>query len=84
MTGDTKRTMAVRSIKVAKKDIGYIRWCLESHDGIANPTTRDGFPDIIDLTVAPDFIEDAEQLIDALVAELGVERVTPPLKSPFI
>ncbi len=77
-------TMPVRSIQVSRCDIGYIRWCLESHDGIANPTTRQGYSDIIDLTIAPDFIDDAEQLIDALIIELGVKRIDPPEKSPFL
>ncbi|MBN2804496.1 MAG: DUF4911 domain-containing protein [Deltaproteobacteria bacterium] len=79
-----KMDMLVRSIKVDRKDIGYIRWCLESHDGIANPTTRDGHNNIIDLTIAPDFIADAEDLINALVEELGVEKIESPERSPFL
>jgi len=75
--------MPVLSIRVDKKDIGYIRWCLESHDGIANPTTRENSSDTIDLTVAPDFLEDAEDLVEALTRELSVRRVTPPKKSPL-
>ncbi|MBN2340500.1 MAG: DUF4911 domain-containing protein [Deltaproteobacteria bacterium] len=76
--------MHVRSIKVNKKDIGYIRWCLESHDGIANPTTRMETPDILDLTISPHFLDDAERLIDALVKELGIERVDAPDKPPLL
>lgn len=76
--------MLVRSIKVDKKDIGYIRWCLESHDGIANPTTRMETPNILDLTIAPHFIDDAENLIDALVRELGIERVKAPDDTPLL
>jgi hypothetical protein len=76
-------TMPVRSIRVDKSQIGYLRWCLESHDGIATPTTRSNDPDIIDLTIAPDFLAEAEELIDALVHEIGAERVLPPEKSPF-
>lgn len=76
--------MPVRSIKVNIKDIGYIRWCLESHDGIANPTTRMETPEILDLTISPHFLEDAERLIDALVEELGIERVSGPNTSPLL
>lgn len=77
------KNMIVRSIKVDKKDIGYIRWCLESHDGIANPTTRMETPNILDLTIAPHFLDDAENLIDALITELGIERVEAPEFTPL-
>ncbi|MBN2529458.1 MAG: DUF4911 domain-containing protein [Deltaproteobacteria bacterium] len=81
---ELKRDMPVRSIKVKIKDIGYIRWCLESHDGIANPTTRMETPEILDLTIAPDFLDDAENLISALEEELGIERVDGPTMSPLL
>lgn len=81
---DLNRKMPVRSIKVNIRDIGYIRWCLESHDGIANPTTRMETPEILDLTIAPHFLADAENLIDALVEELGIERVDSPENSPLL
>ncbi len=76
-------SMPVRSLKVFKKDIGYIRWCLESHDGIAVSTTRADEPDILDLTIAPGFLDDAEALIAALVEELGAIRVSSPTHSPL-
>jgi hypothetical protein len=76
-------SMPVRSLKVFKKDISYIRWCLESHDGIAVSTTRTDEPDVVDLTIAPGFLDDAEALIAALVEELGARRVASPPHSPL-
>jgi hypothetical protein len=77
---DANRPMPVRSFKVDISQIGYVRWCLESHDGIGNPTT----PDIIDLTIAPDYLVDAEALIAALEKEIGIAPVPPPADSPLL
>ena len=75
--------MLIRSIRVDKNNIGYIRWLLESHDGMATPTTREGTDDILDLLVAPDFEEDFDAFLVALADEIPVEIVdlphTPPL-----
>jgi len=81
---DANRPMPVRSFKVDICQIGYVRWCLESHDGIGNPTTRKETPDIIDLTIAPDYLFDAEELIAALEKEIGIETVPPPADSPLL
>jgi hypothetical protein len=75
--------MLLRSIRVNKNNIGYIRWLLESHDGMATPTTREGTDDILDLLIAPDFKDDFDAFLAALSEEIGVELVdlphTPPL-----
>ena len=75
--------MLLRSIRVDKNNIGYIRWLLESHDGMATPTTREGEGDILDLLIAPDFEEDFDAFLVALAEEIPVELValpdTPPL-----
>jgi hypothetical protein len=70
--------MILRSIRVEKKDIAYVRWMLESHDGMATPTTRPGTDDVLDLLVAPDFFEDFNALLAALSEEIFVETVTSP------
>ncbi|MCP4674836.1 MAG: DUF4911 domain-containing protein [Deltaproteobacteria bacterium] len=75
--------MKIRSIRVDKNHIGYIKWLLESHDGMATPTTREGTTDILDLLVAPGFEEEFDELLEALGEEMNVEPVdipeTPPL-----
>jgi hypothetical protein len=76
--------MALRSIRVERRHIGYVKWLLESHDGMATPTTRPGFDDVLDLLVAPDFVDDFDEFLMALKNELNVELVavpdTPPLE----
>lgn len=75
--------MLLASIRVDKNNIGYIRWLLESHDGIATPTTREGTDDILDLLVAPDFKDEFDAFLSALAEEISVTPVelpsTPPL-----
>ena len=77
------RSMLLRSVRVNREHISYLKWLLESHDGLATPTTRDGTPDVVDLLVAPDFEDELEALLDALVDEIGLERVAPPAVSPL-
>ena len=83
MTTAENRSMILRSVRVNREHISYLKWLLESHDGLATPTTRDGTPDVVDLLVAPDFVDETEALLDALVEEIGLERVAPPDASPL-
>ena len=75
--------MILRSVRVHTRHIGYLKWLLESHDGMATPTTREGTPDIVDLLISPDFLGEMEELLDALTVELGLERTIPPERSPL-
>jgi hypothetical protein len=75
--------MMLRSIRVPQRHIGYLKWLLESHDGLATPTTRDDEPDVVDLLVAPDFVDELDELLVALEDELGAVRVTTPARSPL-
>ena len=70
--------MQLRSIQVEKRNIAYVRWMLESHDGMATPTTRPGTDNILDLLIAPDFAEEMEALLAALAEEIPVTTVPPP------
>jgi hypothetical protein len=80
---ETASSMVLRSVRVGREHIGYLKWLLESHDGMATPTTRAGSDDIVDLLVAPDFVDDLEELLTALEAEIGLSRVDPPASSPL-
>jgi hypothetical protein len=75
--------MLLRSVRVDRAHISYLKWLLESHDGLATPTTRDGAPEVVDLMVAPDFEGELEALLDALVEEIGLERVPAPAVPPL-
>ena len=75
--------MQLRSIRLLPQHIGYLKWLLESHDGMATPTTRAGHPDVVDLLVAPDFVDELEELLEALAEEIGVEPVPTPKRPPL-
>ena len=75
--------MALRSIQVDKRQIGYIKWLLESHDGMATPTTREGSDDVLDLLVAPDFTEEFDAFLNALREEMPVKLVKSPKTPPL-
>ena len=75
--------MLLRSIRVERRHIGYVKWLLESHDGMATPTTRTGSDDILDLLVASDFEAEMDELIAALDQEIGVEIVPLPETTPL-
>jgi hypothetical protein len=76
--------MVLCSVRVDKRHIGYVKWLLESHDGMATPTTRPGEDDVVDLLVAPDFVNDFEEFLLALEEELNVERVDGPEAPPLL
>jgi hypothetical protein len=82
MMGESGK-MLLRSIRVERRHIGYVKWLLESHDGMATPTTRPGSDDILDLLVVADFEQDMEELISALNEEIGVEAVPLPENTPL-
>jgi hypothetical protein len=74
----SKPKMQLRSVRVEKKDIAYVRWMLESHDGMATPTTRPGTNNILDFLVASDFILEFDSLLSALSEEIPLEHVDAP------
>jgi hypothetical protein len=75
--------MLIRSIRVDKHQIGYIKWLLESHDGMATPTTREGTADILDLLVAPDFEAEFDAFLEGLSEEIPYETVDLPDQPPL-
>ena len=75
--------MVLRSVQVEKRHIGYVKWLLESHDGMATPTTRPGSDDILDFLVAPDFESEFDDLLAALDDEIGLVFVPIPESPPL-
>ena len=83
MAAEPNRSMLLRSVRVDRAHISYLKWLLESHDGLATPTTRDGSPDTVDLLVAPDFADELDALLDALAEEIDLVRVPAPAVPPL-
>lgn len=75
--------MLLRSIRVGKNHIGYLKWLLESHDGMATPTTREGTTDVIDFLISPDFEDEFDEFLEALAEEITLEIVQAPAAPPL-
>jgi len=75
--------MILRSVRVGRDQIGFMRWLLESHDGLATPTTRAGTDDIIDFLVAPDFADEFDALLEAVRDELKLVEIEAPESPPL-
>lgn len=63
----------LRFLRVRKRDVAYIRYIFEGYEGIANATTVDGQQGLVRLQVAPDFVESAEAVLQALGKEIPLE-----------
>jgi hypothetical protein len=56
-------------LRVARRDIAYVKFVIESYEGVAVTRTLDPAAAVIVALVAPDFLADAHRLIAALEAE---------------
>jgi len=56
-------------LRVARRDIAYVKFVIESYEGVAVTRTLDPATAVIVALVAPDFLPDAHRLIAALEAE---------------
>ncbi|MEZ4598247.1 MAG: DUF4911 domain-containing protein [Syntrophotaleaceae bacterium] len=70
--------LSKRYFRLPTRQIGYLRFILESYDGLAYVTTLDAAGGLVEIVYPSSRGTDADGLIDALVAELGmVERENP-------
>ncbi len=57
-------------LEVDKKDIAYIVSVFEGYDNLAVVRTLDPSRGLIELMIAPDFLEDTRKLVDGLSKEI--------------
>ena len=62
-------------LEVDKKDIAYIVSIFEGYDNLAVVRTLDPLRGIIELMIAPDFMEDTRRLVVALAKEIPLRRL---------
>lgn len=68
--------------KVNKRDIYIIKFILESYENMAQVSTIDQSQPKIQITVAPDFLEDVLQIIEDLKKEYYFQKLDDdPTKS---
>ncbi|ABA89691.1 hypothetical protein Pcar_2452 [Syntrophotalea carbinolica DSM 2380] len=63
---------------VSRKDIGYMRFILESYDGLLFMRTIDAAKGLIEVGFHPSRRQDALALLQSLTVEVGLEPADPP------
>src|SRR5262245_116888 len=62
-------------LRVPRRDIAYVKFVIESYEGVAVTRTVDPAAGLVVVLVAPDFLSVAERILTALAAEGACETV---------
>ena len=78
MIGDQQSSTQPQVFHVDRKEISYLRFTLESYDGMAAVTTLDPYSALIKVSIAPGCEEIIFELLDSLKNEEGlrIEKVS--------
>ena len=71
-----------RYFQVARREIAYVRFILETYDGLAFMRTIDRQNGIIEISAPPQRQQQAWALVAALAAETGLTEVAEPPELP--
>ena len=71
-------TFEKRHFLLPRGEIGYLRFILESYDGLAFVRTLDPRQALVEIAFPPSRRKDAEALLVALADECAMQRVPPP------
>lgn len=66
--------VAIR-LRVARRDIAYVKFVIESYEGVAVTRTLDPARGEIVVLAAPDFLPDVRRIVAGLAAEGACEEV---------
>ncbi|BCR06342.1 hypothetical protein DESUT3_34110 [Desulfuromonas versatilis] len=67
-----------RHYRIDRSQIAYLRFILESYDGLAFMSTLDNREALIEISYPPSRQADAEALLSALAAEVAMTQVSAP------
>jgi hypothetical protein len=65
-------------LRVSRRDIAYVKFVIESYEGVAVTRTVDPAAGLVVALVAPDFLADARRIVAALEAEGACEEIALP------
>ncbi len=65
-------------LRLHRKDIAYLKFIIESYEGIAVVRTRDPSEAVVELMVAPGWEEDVHQVVEGLGKEIPIEWLADP------
>jgi hypothetical protein len=69
--------------RVNRADIAYMKFVLESYEGLGVLRTVDPWSGIVEVMVPPGLEEDMDMVIEGLQDEISIERIaTPPQRPP--
>ncbi len=61
--------------RIHRKDIAYLKFIIESYEGMAVVRTKDPKEAIVELIVAPGWEKDLNEVIESLGKEMKIERL---------
>ncbi|MGK2907579.1 MAG: DUF4911 domain-containing protein [Desulfuromonadales bacterium] len=73
-----------RYFQLPRAEIGHLRFILESYDGLAFARTLDRLNGLVEIAYSTSRCHDAETLLAALAAEVGLREVATPEQIPSI
>lgn len=62
-------------LRVRRKDIAYLKFIIESYEGMAVVRTKDPVQAIVELMIAPGWEKEVEKVLEALRKEILIEEV---------
>jgi hypothetical protein len=69
-------------LRVPREEIGYVKFLVESYEGVAVVRTWDRWTAVLVVLAVPDFVEDVRRMLASLAEEVGSRVVDPPLPAP--
>jgi len=82
MSPARKQVFSRRCYQLPKAEIAYLRFILESYDGLAFQRTLDGTTGLVEIRWPTERSEDVEALLSALTEETGLLEVDAPAIVP--
>jgi hypothetical protein len=70
--------LAKRYFRLPRREIGYLRFILESYDGLAFVRTLDPQEALVEIVFPDSRRRDADALLSSLVEELSIIETAPP------
>ncbi len=62
-------------LRVPRKEIAYLKFIIESYEGMAVIRTKDPYQAMVELMIAPGWEKEVEALLEDLQKEIPIERV---------
>ncbi len=69
------QAMIMKWFKINKSDIALVQFIIEGYEGLATVSTIDPKAAILQVLIMPDFINDAEGILDYLKDQFMIEEV---------